>query len=300
MPAGNYKIVYRVPMADPGIGEPLRSRLYLPVHRHPQDPVLTLTFQSAANLYSSGNINYVGVEVVLKRREPTAASEAAIATVPTTNPWGYIDSDLIETPFAVPIGSGAQIRIALPIPGSYGDLLFRHYLGGSSVTRSEIDNGASGTAFGNEGQWFLQSGNVNIRDWAWQDLRIESEMNDCMPAFVFPYVFVAPTSAGSPTTNLMTKMPYYGQAGGPALTTQGFRPATTCFFDFLSDGLSSDMAKELGSVLDLQFPVHVRPKNGNRRHAGQRCDQRELPVCDGPSSVRRFVRVAEIQLKFGS
>ena len=30
VPAGNYKIVYRVPMADPGIGEPLRSRLYLP------------------------------------------------------------------------------------------------------------------------------------------------------------------------------------------------------------------------------------------------------------------------------
>ncbi len=254
LPAGNYKIVYRMPMVDPGIGEPLRSRMYLPVHRHPQDPVLTVQFQSAANIYSAGNINYVGCEVVLKRREPTAQSEAAIAQVPTTNPWGYIDSDLIETPFAVPLGSGAQVRIALPIPGSYLDLLFRHYLGGSTISRAEIDNGAAGTAFGNEGQWFLQSGNVNTRDWAWQDMRIEAEMNDTMPAIVFPKLFVAATSAGSPTTNLQSVNPFYGQAGGPALTTQGFRPATTCFFDFLSDGLSSDMAKELGSVLDCNFP----------------------------------------------
>jgi hypothetical protein len=254
LPAGNYKIVYRIPMVDPGIGEPVRSRMYLPVHRHPQDPVLTLTFQSAANIYSSGNINYVGVEVILKRREPTQASEAAIAAVPTTNPWGYIDFDLIETPYAVPVGSGAQVRIALPIPGSYTDLLFRHYLGGSTVSRAEIDSGAAGTSFGNEGQWFLQSGNVNVRDWAWQDLRIEAEMNDVMPALILPGVYVAATSAGSPTTLLSTKPPFYGQAGGTFPTTQGYRAATTCFFDFLSDGLSSDMAKELGSVLDCNFP----------------------------------------------
>lgn len=118
LPAGNYKMVYRIPLVDPKIGEILRSRMYLPVHRYPQDPVLTVTFQSAANMYSAGNINYVGVETVLIRRQPTATSEAAIAAVPTTNPWGYIDFDLIETPFSLGLGSGAQTRLASQFPDS--------------------------------------------------------------------------------------------------------------------------------------------------------------------------------------
>jgi len=78
LPVGNYPLTYRIPMVETWIGEPLRSRMYLPVHTYPQDPVLTLTFQSGANMYSAGNIRFVGVTVLLIRRQVTAASEAAL------------------------------------------------------------------------------------------------------------------------------------------------------------------------------------------------------------------------------
>jgi hypothetical protein len=260
LPAGKYQMCYRLPMVDPKIGETLRSRMYLPVHKYPQDPTLSVTFQTLANIASAGTMSQLTCEVVLVRREPTAASEALLAQIKTTNPWGYIDFDLIETPFTIPLGVGTEQRFALPIPGLYGNLLFRHYLGGASITRKEIDNGATGTSFGNESRWRVESGGVVDREWRWKHLRMMSEMNGCIPAMFNASAFVAATSAGSPTTQLQALMMVQGLFGGslPFPTTsasfQNFRYSNTGFIDFLGDGLSGEMINELGSLLDCNNP----------------------------------------------
>ena len=258
LPAGNYTITYRIPMVEPWIGEPLRSRMYLPVHLYPQDPVLTLQFQNPANMYSAGNVNYVGVEVQLIRRMPTLASEAALqadaAKRGLTNSSGYIDFDLIETPFSVAPGIGTEQRFPLPIPGEYANLMFRHYQGGAAITRKEIDNGATGSSFGNEIRWRLESGSVVQREWRWKHLRQLTELSRPLPAILFPANFVAATSAGSPTVNLQTVMPTYGVFGGGIPAGQGFRYANSVMLNFLSDGLSGDNCVELGSLLDCNTP----------------------------------------------
>jgi hypothetical protein len=255
LPVGNYTVVYKIPFVDDRIGEPLRTRCYLPVHLYPQDPVLTLQFQNAANMYSAGNINFVGLEVQLIRRQVTAASEMVLQKTAGTNPSGYIDSDLIETAFNPPVGSSAEYRMALPIPGQYGGLMLRHYLGGSSVTRAEIDSGASGSAFGSENRWRLETGSVVIREFRWKHLRADAEMSAYTPGLLAPSQFVAATSGAAVNTAMKSNV--LGVPGSQVLpASQGFFYANSCYLNFLTDGSSGDVATELGSLLDCNTPAN--------------------------------------------
>lgn len=239
--AGNYTMVLRIPMVDDDISEPLRSRLYLPIHTYPQDPVLSVSFANAATMYSAGNINFIAVTVQLVRRQATAASEAVLRKNPGTNPNGYIDWDLIETPFNVAPGVGSEQRFALPIPGSYLNLLFRHYLGGANISRKEIDNGATGSAFGTENRWRLESGLVVVREWNWKHLRAEAEFSDALISLV--------PSSGTITAGI--------PAGGVFPAGQGFAYANSAYMNFLTDGVTENIADELGSVLDCNTPANT-------------------------------------------
>ena len=243
LPAGNYRLTYRIPIVEPWIGEPLRSRMYLPAHLYPQDPVLAVTFQNAANIYSAGNINSVTCEILLVRRQPTSQSEAVLQADAKkrglTNPSGYIDFDLIETPFSVAPGIGTEQRFQLPIPGQYANLMFRHYLGGSAVTRKEIDNGATGTSFANEMRWRIESGLVVDREFRWKDLQTMAEYNQAKNAVI-------------PSTGTITQ----GWIGGGIPSGQGFRYANSSYLNYLLNGLSGDNATELGSLLDCNTPAN--------------------------------------------
>jgi hypothetical protein len=255
---GCYEMTYRIPMVHPWIGEPLRTRMYLPAHIYPQDPVLSLTFQSAANMYSSGVIGAIYVDVELIRRVPTAASESVLQKSAGSNPNGYIDWDLIETPFGIAPGLSGEQRFPLPIPGAYTDLVFRQYLGGSPVTRSPIDASGIGNTvalgFGAETRWRLESGLVVIREWRWKHLRA---LNDFSSPFM-PVEFAETLSSGTLTRySLQT-----GNIGaGAQMAMSGgvvtnFRSAVSSCFNFLSDGLSGDNCIELGSVLDCNTPAN--------------------------------------------
>ena len=239
IPAGNYRLTYRIPMVETWIGEPLRTQMYLPVHTYPQDPVLTLQFQNAANIYSAGNINNISAGIQLVRRVVTAASEKWIQSRRASNPNGYIDFDLIETPFSVPVGTGSEIRFQLPIPGQYATLLMRHYLGGATVTRKEIDNGASGSSFGNENRWRLESAQITIREWRWQHLLCELQMNQPASPLILP-----------------SGTALYARPGGAGIVSgTGTDYANSVLHNFLTDGMSGDDAVELGSLLDCNTPA---------------------------------------------
>ena len=267
LPAGNYSLVYRIAMVDDSIAEPLRSRLYLPIHTYPQDPILTISFQNFATMFSSGtsaNLTFIGVDLLVVGRQVTPQSEAALQKTKATNPNGYIDWDLIETPFAIPVGTSAPQRLAIPLPGSYTNLLMRHYLGGATMTRKEIDNGATGSSFGNENRWDLETAANAIREWNWQQMRIYTEMSSAicpwMPAIPAgaTSLFAASASAGSPTTAFGTlALNLLGVAGGSIPAGQAMRYANSCWFDFLTDGKSQDCARELGSVLDCNTPANT-------------------------------------------
>jgi hypothetical protein len=266
LPVGFYQLTYRISMVHPWIGEPIRSRMYLPVHTYPQDPVLSLTFQSLANICTAGAIGAMFVDVQLIRRVATAASETLLRANPGTNPNGYIDWDLIETPFGIGTGITSEQRFPLPIPGAYMDLLFRQYLGGTNVLRNPVDGSGTGcstatgqtySGFGNESRWRLETGLVVMREWRWKHLRAINDFSRPNNTTLVigstvagPLAFLTVQSSSG---NIGSISPF-APNGGSVLCN--FRNPVSCMLNFLSDGLSGDTGVELGSLLDCNTPAN--------------------------------------------
>jgi len=272
VPVGKYQMCYRIPMVNPLIGEPMRTRMFLPVHTYPQDPVLTLQFNTLAGMSATatGAIGTIRVDVQLIRRTPTPGSEAFLRKT-GTSPTGYIDWDLIETPFALPLGVATEQRLAIPVPGNYLNLLFRQYKGGAAVSRAvpvDVDVGDSiANNLGLETRWRLDSGGVTIRDWRWKHLRT---IND----WTRPAMVLAPLSAVIATTPTPENQGFVGVASAGAVTSQlsnqpanfpiapqaattNYRAGTSCMIDFLGDGVTGDGGNELGSLLDCNTPANT-------------------------------------------
>jgi hypothetical protein len=264
IPVGTYQVCYRIPCAPQQVAEPLRTRMYLPVHTYPQDPVLTLTFNSLANLATqAGAIGTVRVDVVLLRRVPTQGSEKLLRSTAGSNPSGYLDWDLLETPFSLPLGTNSEVRLPIPVPGNYIDMLFRQYKGGAPLSRTvTVDNDIGDTIahnLGMETRWRLETGSVVVREWRWKHLRA---MNDWTKPQTWGghalTPFLAGASAGSPTIPFFpSNFPNlnYGSVIG-TLTTQGFRAGTSAMIPFLTDGITGDNGNEFGSLLDCNTPAN--------------------------------------------
>lgn len=270
VPVGVYQMCYRIPMVDPQISEPLRTRCYLPVHTFPQDPVLSLTFNTLAGMsaVATGAIGTIRVDVQLIRRLPTTDSEKLLRSTAGSNPNGYIDWDLIETPFTVALGTSAETRFPLPVPGNYLNLLFRQYKGGAApLSRAvpiDVDTGVSiATNLGQETRWRLETGQVVLRDWRWKHMRT---VND----------WTRPANVLAPTTALTLPTPtnegFVGLSSGGAVTAQltnqtanfgllqaataNYRGPTSCMMNFLNDGVTGEGGNELGSLLDCNTPAN--------------------------------------------
>lgn len=151
-----YRACYRIPMVHPSIYGPLRTQMLLPVHLHPQDPVLSLEFVASATLQSANAATFNGVEVVLLRREITPAVNDAIGGVN-----GFIPFDLIESSQTFPLSASEQ-RVEVPTPGQYAGLMLRHYKGGASISRANLGDEATPMS---EARFRLESGGVVISDW---------------------------------------------------------------------------------------------------------------------------------------
>ena len=123
--SANFRLSYRVPLVHPLISSPLRERCMLPCHRFPQNPLLSLDFASASEMYSAGALSFAGAEIVLMRRTINSAIDAAIE-----KSGGYLASDLIEVPYTIGAGVSGEQRFEVQRPGSYLNLLLRQYKGG--------------------------------------------------------------------------------------------------------------------------------------------------------------------------
>lgn len=220
-----FRIHYRIPLVHPMIGEPLRTRMLLPVHTYAQDPILTLDFANTADFASAGTIAALLVEVrLIRRMMPDAVTQGIL------NSGGFIPFDLLETNFPVSSNASGEIYFDIPLSGQYMNLLLRQYLGGASITRDVLDQT---TTLGSETKWDIQSGQVVLEAFRWRSLQ---DMNDLSrPANI-------DTQASSPNF-----------AGAVASGTR-YQPASSCMLDFLSDGLES--ADELGSLLDCNIPAN--------------------------------------------
>jgi hypothetical protein len=232
-----YQICYRIPLVHPLIAEPLRTRMLLPVHTYDQNPILTLEFETAGNILGAGTLAACTAEIVLVRRDmPTGFSDQIVKA------GGFIPFDLVETPIAVPLSTAAEQRFSVPTPGSYMNLLFRHYLGGSTVTRAPIDS----PTFGSEGRWRLETGGSVIREWRWKHLQIINDFSNARQAQRTANVDASPAQYAKITD-------FLGGLPGSVAANTSFKPAAACLLEFLSDGL--DSANELGSVLDANLPT---------------------------------------------
>jgi hypothetical protein len=219
------RLCYRIPLVHPALAEPLRTRCLLPVQLYTSKPVLNLTFEQSANIYSAGSIATVTCEVVLIRREITVQLTTQIIA-----DGGFIDFDLIEKANAIAVGVSGEVRFPIPLPGSYLGMLFRQYLGGASVTRAELDQV---TTFGAETPWRLESGGVAPHAWRWKHLRtiggFRADQNNI-------------TQTSSPII------------AGAVVGGTSFCPSASTYLDFLGDGVPSEGIAELGSVLDCNIP----------------------------------------------
>jgi len=224
-----FRICYRIPLVHPQICQPLRSQMLLPVHTYQQAPVMTIDFEQAGNMYSAGAFSVVSAEYVLKRRNMTPDVTAAIQAK-----GGFIASDLLEIPYQIPLGYAGEVRFDLPIPGSYANLVFRQYLGGATVTRNVVDQT---TTIGQETIWRIESAGVAEHQWKWKDLQTIEDCN-------------GPLNSANQT--------YSPSFAGAVAASTSFQPASSCYLDFISDGL--DGVSELGSVLDANAPSKANLK----------------------------------------
>lgn len=220
-----FQVAYRVPVVYPMVGEPLLTRCLLPCHTWAQDPVLTVDFEAATNIYSAGHIVDLRAEIWVVYREMNGAQTDDILSK-----GGFIQGDLLESSFSPGVGVAGEQRFQVNPPGSYMALLFRQYLGGNAVcTRNIVDQT---TTFGSESTWRLESnGNVK-RQWRWKHLQAKN-------AYSRAQTMLSQTS--DVTVNAAV-------ASGTL-----FAPAASCLLDFCSDGL--EPINELGSVLDVNIPA---------------------------------------------
>lgn len=225
--SNTYKLFYRVPLVHPLISEPLRTRMLCAVQNHPQDPVLTLEFSTAAEMYGTGTLDAVLCDIILVRRQMTPELNAKIL-----GDGGYIVSDLIETPYIHGAGESGEKRYQISQPGQYSGLCLRHYLGGSAVTRADI---STTTTAGSETRWKLESGGSVIREWRNKHLMA--------------------INAWSRGLNHASQV-YSPAPGSPTVANQNWQSPASLFLDFIGDGLSGNPINELGSLLDCNLPAN--------------------------------------------
>ena len=245
-----YRICYRIPLVHPMVGEPLRTRMLLPIHNHPQDPILTLEFATAAEVYAANAPTLVTSEVVLVQREinPLHPYNAKVM-----NEGGFIPFDLMETPFTIGTGVSGEQRFSIPTPGAYANLLCRQYLGGSTVTRAVLD---ATTTIGSETKWRLETGGTVIREWRWKYLQAINEFSKPLTGLGQAYssIFTGASNGGSATVTTVYQANNPRPGSYTLASGTAFMPAATAMLDFLTDGL--DSATELGSLLDCNVPFN--------------------------------------------
>jgi hypothetical protein len=239
-----YRMTIRIPLVHPLITEPLRGRCLLPVHTFPQDPILTIKFQSATNMYSAGSISDIQVHVDLIRREMSAAETKQIL-----DSKGFINFDLLEAPNTVGVGVSGKASFDVSTPGYYANLLIRSYLGGATVTRDVLDQT---TTFASETLWTLETGGTVLRDWRWKQLQDINQQSMPLNGLTIPQsattgAWAAPTSAGSPTVAINPSP----TIGGYVTSGQGWQASGSYLHDFLTDDFAP--VNELGSCLDCEF-----------------------------------------------
>jgi hypothetical protein len=260
---GNYRVTYRIPLVHPMITGPLRSRMLLPVHLHPQDPTLVLDFAGAAELFSGVADPFTAstgaaVEVWLLQREiPRAFGEEIKKSAPGGDPrlW-FLRSDINETIYPVPITTNTEQRFEIPKPGQYSSLAIHMTKGTGSATMDLADISAS-TTLGSETRWRLESGGNLFREWRMKQLQTLNDYSRAAsPAGLLnpriPTLAASLLATSGTTTVTATDVFVPGQFGG-SLSAQGIQSPSSVFLDFLSDGIGD--AEELGSLLDCNLPA---------------------------------------------
>jgi len=221
-----YRIAYFIPLVHPQITEPRRTQMLCDINNHPQDPVLTLTFSTTAEMQTTAqDLATASCEVVLVRRRMTAGLNKSIL-----DGGGYVPFDILESVYSIATGVTAEQRLALPIPGSYAGLMMRMYKGANPIVRGDISGNVTA---GTETRWRLESGSVVLREWRTKHIKTINEMS-------------RPLNSDNLT---------YAPNIGPVLASNTrYQDPGSFYLDFLSDAFGDD-GNELGSLLDCNLPA---------------------------------------------
>ena len=256
IPSGSiFRIVYPILCPHPSLTDWIRLRSCIPVHRHVQDPILTMDFAAAAELSGVADpFSAANLEVVVIRRDmPGELDDMLIKS------GGYIRWDIRESAYDVPAStSNVEKRFAIPSPGEYASLAISMLRGAAALTPGDI---SASTTVGSETLWRLEAAGNAIRQWR---MKHRQMLNDFNRPINLPFVFNPfadqinsitnlGVTGGAPPVLVTAKAVggpvHFGGALAAGLTVQN--PATMGF-DFLSDNWSG--ASELGSCLNANFP----------------------------------------------
>jgi len=256
---GKYEITYRIPFVHPMVTGKLRPKMMLPVHLHPQDPVLVLDFAPATEIFSgiSDPFTAANVEVVLIRRDWPRELAKSVNDETGGQPinW-FIKSDIMESIFTLAASlSNTEQRFPLALPGQYSGLLIHQLKGGTLGT---LDDMSGSVAVGSETRWTLESGGTAFRAWRMKQLQKLNDYSRCaFPIVPNTNIFTRATDGVQTTgTATITAKDIFmpgANIGGALATGQGIQTPHSVFHDFISDGIND--ADELGSLLDCNIPA---------------------------------------------
>jgi hypothetical protein len=221
--SNKYRLTYRIPLVQPQLAEPLRSRMLLPVHTLKQDPQLILDFAAAAEMHSVGTMDTITCEIVYQQREMPER-----VTLGILEDGGFMRYDLLETPFVVPVGVSGEKDFDIPTPGHYLGLLLRHYKGANPVTRNDISQTVTA---GSETLWSLRVGKRDRLRFRMKTLAIINDESRAKNNV---------SQTGSPSFS------------GPLATNTQYQDCSSVYIDFMNDGLGQ--VNELGGALDCYTP----------------------------------------------
>ena len=261
-----YQITYRLNFVHPAIVGALRPRMLLPVHLHPQDPILTLDFEAAANIHTTANpFSAATVEVVIHQREIPRNFAMAINKDSGGNPlrW-FLRSDVVETQNAIANGTTGEQRFTIPAPGQYSGLAIYHIQGGAALALADISQAVRSTAgagAGAETKWTLESGGNVIHAFRMKHARVDNDFTRANLELKrgLSHLIINRDANGLNTNAAaaaQNTQPLYNLGpnfGGAATAGVAEQDPSSIYLDFLTDGQVD--AGELGSLLDCNLPV---------------------------------------------
>jgi hypothetical protein len=252
-----HRVAYKIPCVHPGLAGWLAVRSMLHTQTHRQEPILTLDFAPAAEIFTGADpFSAVTLEVFVERRDITDDLTKALQ-----DSGGFIDWDIRETIKQFPAGiNNTEQFIELPGDREYASLALWHEKNGAT-----LGDMSGNTTAGTETVWSLEAAQNSKTKWRMKYLALLNAITRAggVQSTFYPQtnavtgISTAGVTTGAPPVWLTAATPSGSPWLGGALSAgMAIQDPAFVGFEFLSDG--NNGATELSSALSNRFRGETR------------------------------------------